>query len=72
MQAAQKLQANKDNAHSGIFMYGGNVDVQDGTALTITGTGNSVSKEVVEGYYIGALAIRTADPANAISGLQIM
>lgn len=46
-------------------MHGGNVDVQDGTALTITGTGNSVSKEVVEGYYVGALAIRTADPANA-------
>ena len=55
----------KDNAHSGIFMHGGNVDVQDGTALTITGTGNSVSEEVVEGYYVGALAIRTADPANA-------
>lgn len=55
----------KDNAHSGIFMHGGNVDVQDSTALTITGTGNSVSKEVVEGYYVGALAIRTADPANA-------
>ena len=55
----------KDNAHSGIFMYGGNVDVQDGTALTITGTGNSVSEEVVEGYYIGALAISTANPANA-------
>ena len=55
----------KDNAHSGIFMYGGNVDVQDGTALTITGTGNSVSDEVVEGYYVGALAIRTAEPANA-------
>ena len=55
----------KDNTHSGIFMHGGNVDVQDGTALTITGTGNSVSEEVVEGYYVGALAIRTADPANA-------
>ena len=55
----------KDNAHSVIFMHGGNVDVQDGTALTITGTGNSVSEEVVEGYYVGALAIRTADPANA-------
>ena len=55
----------KDNAHSGIFMHGGNVDVQDGTALTITGTGNSVSEEVVEGYYVGALAIRIADPANA-------
>ncbi len=55
----------KDNAHSGIFMYGGNVDVQDGTALTITGTGNSVSEEVVEGYYVGALAISTANPANA-------
>ena len=55
----------KDNAHSGIFMYGGNVDVQDDTALTITGTGNSVSDEVVEGYYVGALAIRTAEPANA-------
>ena len=46
-------------------MYGGKVDAQNGTALTITGTGNSVSKEVVEGYYVGALAIRTADPANA-------
>ena len=55
----------KDNAHSGIFMYGGNVDVKDGTALTITGTGNSVSEEVVEGYYVGALAISTANPANA-------
>ena len=55
----------KDNAHSGIFMYGGNVDVQGGTELTITGTGNSVSDEVVEGYYVGALAIRTAEPANA-------
>ena len=55
----------KDNAHSGIYMSGGKVDVQDGTTLTITGTGNSVSEEVVEGYYVGALAIRTADPANA-------
>ena len=55
----------KDNAHSGIFLWGGNVDVQDDTALTITGTGNSVSDEVVEGYYVGALAIRTAEPANA-------
>ena len=55
----------KDNAHSGIFLWGGNVDVQDDTALTITGTGNSVSDEVVEGYYVGALAIRTAAPANA-------
>ena len=55
----------KDNAHSGIFMHGGNVDVQDGTTLTITGTGNSVDEDIVEGYYVGALAIRTADPANA-------
>ena len=55
----------KDNAHSGIYMSGGNVDVQSGTELTITGTGNSVSDEVVEGYYVGALAIRTAEPANA-------
>lgn len=61
----------KDNAHSGIFMHGGNVDVQDGTTLTITGTGNSVDEDIVEGYYVGALAIRTADPANA-NGLQIM
>ena len=55
----------KDNAHSGIFMHGGNIDVQDGTTLTITGTGNSVDEDIVEGYYVGALAIRTADPANA-------
>ena len=55
----------KDNAHSGIFMHGGNVDVQNGTTLTITGTGNSVDEDIVEGYYVGALAIRTADPANA-------
>ena len=55
----------KDNAHSGIYMSGGKVDVQDGTTLTITGTGNSVDEDIVEGYYVGALAIRTADPANA-------
>ncbi len=55
----------KDNAHSGIYMSGGKVDVQDGTTLTITGTGNSVDEEAVEGYYVGALAISTANPANA-------
>ena len=55
----------KDNAHSGIYMSGGKVDVQDGTTLTITGTGNSVDADIVEGSYVGALAISTANPANA-------
>lgn len=55
----------KDNAHSGIYMSGGKVDVQDGTTLTITGTGNSVDEDIVEGSYVGALAISTANPANA-------
>ena len=55
----------KDNAHSGIYMSGGKVDVQDGTTLTITGTGNSVDEDIVEGFYVGALAISTANPANA-------
>ena len=55
----------KDNAHSGIYMSGGKVDVQDDTTLTITGTGNSVDEDIVEGSYVGALAISTANPANA-------
>ena len=55
----------KDNAHSGIYMSGGKVDVQDGTTLTITGTGNSVDEDIVEGSYVGALAISTANPSNA-------
>ena len=55
----------KDNAHSGIYMSGGKVDVQDGTTLTITGTGNSVDEDIVEDSYVGALAISTANPANA-------
>ena len=56
----------KDNAHSGIYMMSGDkVDVQDGTTLTITGTGNSVDEDIVEDSYVGALAISTANPANA-------
>ena len=55
----------KDNKHSGIFMYGGEIDVQDGTALTITGTGNSVDDEVIDDYYVGGLAIRADDPDNS-------
>lgn len=54
----------EDNYSTGIYMRGGNVDVQDGTTLTITGTGNLADDEVVDNYYVGALAVRADDPVN--------
>ena len=55
----------KDNKHSGIFMYGGDIEVQDGTTLTITGTGNPELDEVLDDDYIAGLAILTDVPTNA-------
>ena len=55
----------EDNRSAGIFLWGGNVDVQDGTTLTITGTGNNAKKEVLNDYYIGALAINMRNPYRA-------
>ena len=54
----------EDNYSTGIYMRGGNVDVQDGTTLTITGTGNLADDEVADDYYIGGLAVRADDPVN--------
>lgn len=55
----------KDNKHSGIFMYGGDIDVQDGTTLTITGTGNPGTDKVLDDDYMAGLAILTDVPTNA-------
>ena len=55
----------EDNRSAGIFLWGGNVDVQDGTTLTITGTGNNAKEEVLNDYYIGALAINMRNPYRA-------
>ena len=55
----------KDNISSGIFLWGGNVDVQNGTTLTITGTGNNAKEEVLNDFYIGALAINLRNPYRA-------
>ena len=55
----------EDNRSAGIFLWGGNVDVQDGTTLTITGTGNNAKEEVLNDSYIGALAINMRNPYRA-------
>ena len=55
----------EDNRSAGIFLWGGNVDVQDGTTLTITGTGNNAKEEVLNDFYIGALAINMRNPYRA-------
>ena len=55
----------EDNRSAGIFLWGGNVDVQDGTTLTITGTGNNAKGEVLNDSYIGALAINMRNPYRA-------
>ena len=55
----------EDNHSAGIFLWGGNVDVQDGTTLTITGTGNNAKEEVLNDFYIGALAINMRNPYRA-------
>ncbi len=43
----------EDNNSAGIFLYGGNVDVQDGTTLTITGTGKDLDN--TDDRSVGAL-----------------
>ena len=45
----------EDNNSAGIFLYGGNVDVQDGTTLTITGTGKKLDN--TDDRSVGALAV---------------
>ncbi len=45
----------EDNKSAGIFLYGGNVDVQDGTTLTITGTGKKPDN--TDDRSVGALAV---------------
>ena len=53
----------EDNRSAGIFLWGGNV--QDGTTLAITGTGNNAKGEVLNDSYIGALAINMRNPYRA-------
>ena len=43
------------NKSAGIFLYGGNIDVQDGTTLTITGTGKDLDN--TDDRSVGALAV---------------
>ena len=45
----------EDNNSAGIFLYGGNIDVQDGTTLTITGTGKD--RDNTDDRSVGALAV---------------
>ena len=44
-----------DNNSAGIFLSGGNIDVQDGTTLTITGTGKDLDN--TDDRSVGALAV---------------
>ena len=52
----------KDNIHCGIYMSGGKIDVQDGTKLTITGTGNPTEEDIITASYAGALYIAKYNP----------
>ncbi len=52
----------KDNIHCGIYMSGGKIDVQDGTELTITGTGNPAKEDIITASYAGALCIAKYNP----------
>ena len=45
----------EDNNSAGIFLDGGNIDVQDGTTLTITGTGKDLDN--TDDRSVGALAV---------------
>ena len=51
-----------DNIHCGIYMSGGKIDVQDGTKLTITGTGNPAKEDIITASYAGALCIAKYNP----------
>ena len=52
----------KDNIHCGIYMSGGKIDVQDGTKLTITGTGNPAKEDIITASYAGAFCIAKYNP----------
>ena len=52
----------KDNIHCGIYMSGGKINVQDGTKLTITGTGNPAEEDIITASYAGALCIAKYNP----------
>ena len=43
-------------------MSGGKIDVQDGTKLTITGTGNPTEEDIITASYAGALYIAKYNP----------
>lgn len=51
-----------NNKSAGIFLWGGNVDVQDGTELSITGTGAEGVKQ--DAGYTGAIACASSGAAN--------
>ena len=56
----------ENNKNAGIFIWGGKVDIQNGNALTITGTGSSNTGAVTPDYYNGAVAVyaKTGNTAN--------
>ena len=55
----------KDNIRSGIYMTGGNIDVQDSTKLTITGTGNLAPEDTITAFYAGGICISNYNPYRA-------
>lgn len=59
-----------NNKSAGIFLWGGNVDVQDGTKLSITGTGAEGVKQ--EAGFTGAIACaRSAANVNLSDGAAV-
>lgn len=46
----------ENNKNAGIFIWGGNVDIQDGNTLTITGTGKELT-EATDSRYNGAFVV---------------
>lgn len=59
-----------NNKSAGIFLWGGNVDVQDGTKLSITGTGAEGVKQ--DAGYTGAIACaRSAANVNFSDGASV-
>lgn len=59
-----------NNKSAGIFLWGGNVDVQDGTKLSITGTGAEGVKQ--DAGYTGAIACaRSAANVNFSDGATV-
>ena len=59
-----------NNKSAGIFLWGGNVDVQNGTELSITGTGAEGVKQ--EAGFTGAIACaRSAANVNLSDGAAV-